>query len=67
MLIRNPGAAADHLASTATATATFTTTGTYERCCNRLKQWRGLATRYAKRAAIYRAEVVIAAIMIWLR
>ncbi|MFJ9417787.1 IS5 family transposase [Streptomyces sp. NPDC101227] len=38
-----------------------------ERCYNRLKQWRGLATRYAKRAAIYRAEVVIAAIMIWLR
>ncbi|WP_238598034.1 IS5 family transposase [Saccharothrix sp. ALI-22-I] len=38
-----------------------------ERCFNRLKQWRGLATRYAKRAAIYRAEVVIAAIMIWLR
>ncbi|WP_234351965.1 MULTISPECIES: IS5 family transposase [unclassified Streptomyces] len=38
-----------------------------ERCFNRLKQWRGLATRYAKRAAIYRTEVVIAAIMIWLR
>ncbi|MGW7030017.1 transposase [Streptomyces xanthophaeus] len=36
-----------------------------ERCFNRLKQWRGLATGYAKRAAIYRAEVVIAAIMIW--
>ncbi|MFF3341888.1 IS5 family transposase [Streptomyces flavidovirens] len=38
-----------------------------ERCFNRLKQWRGLATRYAKRAAIYGAEVVIAALMIWLR
>lgn len=37
-----------------------------ERCINRLKQWRGLATRYEKRAASYRAMVVIAAIMIWL-
>ena len=37
-----------------------------ERCVNRLKQWRGVATRYAKRAANYRAMVVIAALMIWL-
>lgn len=37
-----------------------------ERCINRLKQWRGLATRYEKRAVNYRALVVIAAIMIWL-
>jgi hypothetical protein len=27
----------------------------------------GLATRYAKRAAYYRAEVIIAAIVLWLR
>jgi transposase len=33
---------------------------------NRLKQWRGLATRYEKRAANYRALVVIASIVIWL-
>ena len=33
---------------------------------NRLKQWRDLATRYAKRAAIYQASLTIAAIMIWL-
>lgn len=33
---------------------------------NRLKQWRGLATRYDKRAANYRAMVVIAALMLWL-
>jgi transposase len=33
---------------------------------NRLKQWRGLATRYVKRAANYRAMVVIAALMLWL-
>jgi transposase len=37
-----------------------------ERCMNRLKHWRGLATRYDKRAASYRAMVVIAALMLWL-
>jgi transposase len=37
-----------------------------ERCINRLKQWRGLATRYEKRAANYRAMVVIASLVIWL-
>ncbi|GIG68453.1 transposase [Phytomonospora endophytica] len=38
-----------------------------ERAFNRLKQWRDLATRYAKRASIYQASLTIAAIMIWLR
>ncbi|GAA1329208.1 hypothetical protein GCM10009610_66280 [Pseudonocardia xinjiangensis] len=38
-----------------------------ERCFNRLKQFRGLATRYAKRAAYYRAEIIIASIVLWLR
>jgi transposase len=37
-----------------------------ERCINRLKQWRGLATRYEKRAVNYRAMVVIASIALWL-
>ena len=37
-----------------------------ERCINRLKQWRGLATRYEKRALNYRAMVVLASIVIWL-
>ncbi len=37
-----------------------------ERCVGRLKQWRGIATRYEKRAVNYRAAVVIAALMIWL-
>ena len=37
-----------------------------ERCMNRLKQWRSVATRYEKRAANYRALVVIAALMLWL-
>ncbi len=38
-----------------------------ERCVNRLKQWRAVATRYAKRAANYRAMVIVAALMLWLR
>ena len=37
-----------------------------ERCINRLKQWRGLATRYEKRALNYRAMVVLASIVLWL-
>jgi transposase len=37
-----------------------------ERCFNRLTQWRGLATRYEKCAANYRAMVVIVSIIIWL-
>ena len=37
-----------------------------ERRINRLKQWRGLATRFEKRALNYRAMVVIASHFIWL-
>lgn len=37
-----------------------------ERCFGRLKQWRAVATRFEKRAANYRAMVVIAALMLWL-
>ncbi len=37
-----------------------------ERCVNRLKQWRGIATRYEKWAVNYRAMVVIASLMMWL-
>jgi transposase len=37
-----------------------------ERCTNRRKQFRGLATRYEKRGGNYRALVVIAAVMLWL-
>lgn len=37
-----------------------------ERCVNRLKQWRAIATRYEKRAVNYRAVVVIASLMMWL-
>ena len=38
-----------------------------ERCINRLKQFRAFATRYAKRAAYFRSEVIIACIMLHLR
>ncbi|WP_435811113.1 IS5 family transposase [Streptomyces tendae] len=38
---------------------------TVERCINKLKQWRGLATRYDKAATIYLAGLHIAAIFIW--
>jgi transposase len=37
-----------------------------ERTFNRLKQWRRIATRYEKRAANYRAMIVIAAMLQWL-
>jgi transposase len=38
-----------------------------ERCIARLKQFRALATRYAKRAAYYRALLVLVAVILWLR
>jgi transposase len=37
------------------------------RCFNRLKQFRALATRSSKRAAYYRTELTLAAIVLWLR
>jgi transposase len=37
-----------------------------ERCFNRLKRFRAVATRYDKRAVNYRAMVVIASLLIWL-
>jgi transposase len=45
---------------------TYARRNVVERCVNRLKQWRGIATRYEKRAVNYRAAVVIAALMTWL-
>jgi transposase len=38
-----------------------------ERCINKLKQFRAVATRYDKRQHMYEATVTIAAIAIWLR
>ena len=37
-----------------------------ERCINRLKQFRRVATRYEKRAENYLAMLILAAIMLWL-
>ena len=38
-----------------------------ERAFNRLKQWRGIATRYDKHALVYRGALVLASILLWLR
>lgn len=38
---------------------------TVERCINKLKQWRCLATRYDKTATIYLAGLHLAAMFIW--
>ncbi|MHC3456060.1 IS5/IS1182 family transposase, partial [Streptomyces prasinus] len=37
-----------------------------ERCFNRLKHWRGLATRYDKTHESYQAAVTIASILLWI-
>jgi transposase len=37
-----------------------------ERAFSRLTQWRDLATRYTRRAAIYRASLVVISALIWL-
>ncbi|MFE9009510.1 IS5 family transposase [Streptomyces sp. NPDC007875] len=47
--------------------AVYTGRNVVERCFNKLKQFRGLATRYAKRAAYFRSLAVIAAIALWPR
>ncbi|MBN6058628.1 IS5 family transposase, partial [Nonomuraea sp. RK-328] len=38
-----------------------------ERCIGKLKQWRGIATRFDKLATRYLAGVTIASLMLWLR
>lgn len=38
-----------------------------ERCFNRLKQWRGIATRYEKTATSFGAAVTLASTLLWLR
>jgi transposase len=38
-----------------------------ERAFNRLKNWRGLATRYDKHALVYRGGIILASILLWLR
>jgi len=36
-----------------------------ERCFNRLKQWRGIATRYDKTAQSFQAAVTLASLLMW--
>ncbi|GGQ33543.1 hypothetical protein GCM10010266_66050 [Streptomyces griseomycini] len=38
---------------------------TVERCINRLRQWRGIATRYEKTAAVYLAGLHVAGVFLW--
>ena len=38
-----------------------------ERCFNRLKQWRGIATRYDKTATNYRGGLLLASLLLWTR
>lgn len=40
---------------------------TVERCVNKLRQFRAVATRYDKRERIYQATIDVASIRIWLR
>jgi transposase len=40
---------------------------TVERCFNKLKAFRALATRYDKRERIYQGTIGVASIQIWLR
>ena len=37
-----------------------------ERAFNKLKNWRGIATRYDKHAIVYRGGLVLASIVLWL-
>ena len=45
---------------------TYKNRNVVERSFNDHKQWRGIATRYDKHAAIYRGGVVLRAITLWL-
>ncbi len=46
---------------------TYKQRNTVERCINRLKQWRGLATRTDKLAIAYQAALHLTGILIWTR
>ncbi|MBH8608573.1 transposase [Thermoactinomyces sp. CICC 10521] len=37
-----------------------------ERCINRLKQWRGIAMRYEKRAVYFHAAIILVSLMLWI-
>jgi transposase len=46
---------------------TYKERNTVERCFNKLRQFRAVATRYDKRERIYQGTVDVASIRIWLR
>lgn len=48
-------------------TTTYKRRNVVERCFNRFKQWRGIATRYDKKALNYRAGIVLASAILWLK
>jgi transposase len=45
----------------------YRTRNCVERCINKLKQFRAVATRYDKRRVIYQGTIEVAAIRLWLR
>nr|WP_159052320.1 transposase [Streptomyces longwoodensis] len=46
---------------------TYRRRNTIERCFNRLKGFRGIATRYEKTATSYEAAVTLASFLLWAR
>ncbi len=50
-----------------TGGAPATATGLIERCVNRLKQFRRIATRYEKTARAYLSMLCIAAAKLWIK
>jgi transposase len=46
---------------------TYRRRNTVERCFNRLKAFRGIATRYEKTATSYEAAVTLASLLLWAR
>ena len=46
-------------------TAIYRRRNVVERCFNRFKHWRGLATRYDKTASNYAAALTLAAVLMW--
>lgn len=44
---------------------TYKQRNTVARCVNRLKQWRGIATRYVKTATIHLAGLHVAGVFLW--
>lgn len=60
-----PGRWGSGIAGPLVAPASVTESDSAARGYCRIKQWRGLATRYDKHAVIYRAAVVLNAVIAW--